>query len=683
VIIFESFGWDGYFTWRRGKLTWIQLEDQGLVQIKGGNGSGKSSIFNALAHVLYGQTPNKKAKGASIVAEGGCHGVINFRKEGGSKYRVEQRRKGKSSPSLKIYEDEVDVTPKKERYGELHNLVAEILGISFRQFINTVYIPQRSTHLLIHSQPAARRDFLAGLFGINTIDDVLSVVTARKKGLSESLQDLDSEEGKLSLLKEELDELPDVEELERNAAVLGKTLKKLRKELNEVVDEIADMEDELRDAREHAELSKVLGDVDLSALQADYKSAKNRLKKTQVQKGKAEAAKRFRDRKERLQKQLDDLDRPFMTSDTLRKEIVRLQKLHAKQETELRQTKKVLNVQGDCPVCMQPVTEEYRDSLKNRRKHLAKGKKGLESDLDKHEDALQDAVVYEDLERKINDLGEDFELDYDLDEVLAKEEGLTKKVKKLKTRANAAHELEELGEVRTVKRCKVILKKLDALKEKLEGKIDEVAKTLGRVEGDLDAVDAKRRAIKRMSKRVKRMSKSRDDAAILAALGEALGNRKTQWLNQAVDALGERLPYHLDVLFPEPGILFDLSCTARSFKFDVERYKNRRDSTKGQERYDVSCFSGGEEARLSLGLQLAIHDISATAATNLLILDEPDKHLDDEGKDGFATKLNELRGVKGTVLVTSHGPGLSESDLYDRALQVRIRKASSTLKVIR
>ena len=132
---------DNFFRIKHARLP---LGNSGFHLVYGENGSGKSSIFEALTWCLYGRCARGRANpGDDIVRPGSddCKVTVVFG-EGSRLYKV-KRTRGESGNYLLITEG------KQKRYDlrgkdvkESERIMARILGMDYETFCRTVYFPQ-------------------------------------------------------------------------------------------------------------------------------------------------------------------------------------------------------------------------------------------------------------------------------------------------------------------------------------------------------------------------------------------------------------------------------------------------------------------------------------------------------------------------------------------------------------
>jgi DNA repair exonuclease SbcCD ATPase subunit len=677
-LTYHKAGFDGLFSWRRGKLTEVPLENQGLVLIRGANGSGKSSIFNAITLIQFGDGADKKGRFTKVASPDGCLGYVEVSRDS-THYRFEYRRT-KRHAAFQIFEDGHDVTPKKER-GGAHVAVPEILNLSLREFLTTIYVPQKSVHLLIHAEPKARRDFVAGLFGIDVFDTLIETATVLKSEIAGKVADTADLRSRLSALEDELKSLPKLDDLKAEDRSLRKTIdgfldesKRLRHELTSVNREIEYAEDRQRllkgvDGHEAGEVVSITNRL---------KTRRDRLRESIAV---VRANKRVVEKRASIQVRLDKL--PKDTNKIVNVQAAR--KLEAKYETLRAQLRTALRYDDKaCSLCLQPIPRGHRKSLQSKLIDVESKLKSARKILEQAEAVEEVRGLRDSLRKQLKALQLDTDTDgTSVDELSVMYEKVTRKLERYEKLSDVFRRLARLPKTRPLKKLSRMSEHLEKRIEKLQKKISSLQTARGRASAALDQTEVKLDRVTTLRKKLKKFKVAQDDAEIVKAVHAAFVDKRVCCLNDVVAALADRLPHNLATLFTEPNMQFHLSCTDRAFTFDVERLRNQSKPKLGTIRYDVATFSGGEEARLSLGLQLTLREIGGRVTSNLLIIDEPDKYLDAAGREGFAAKLPDLRKSSDTVLLTGHGVGLSEGDLYDRLWDVSYAKGTSRLTFTR
>jgi DNA repair exonuclease SbcCD ATPase subunit len=165
--------------------------------------------------------------------------------------------------------------------------------------------------------------------------------------------------------------------------------------------------------------------------------------------------------------------------------------------------------------------------------------------------------------------------------------------------------------------------------------------------------------------------------ALTAAYG-IKGIRVNQ-LQRIMELIVRRLPHYTDLLFSDKTLQFTSACEANSISLEVEKEVLNFKGEPVKIKYDISDMSGGEKQKLSLALVCTLADCIAYAKkTNLLILDEIDTNLDQEGEARLVNHLLPYLKTKyESIFIISHREELQQAALYDKILRVTSTKAGS------
>ncbi len=219
----------------------VEFQD-GLTGIVGGNGSGKSTIVEAIAWALYGSrasTVRRDFIKCSRAPEGEDLEVRLSLSVDGCKMTILRAMRGKSlSPEARLEIDgELVATGTREVDGRLE----EILRISFSDFMKTFYARQKDLDNLIKDRGSEKREYLLTLLGLDEV---------RERALDVIRSDLRNVEGEIKRLEGALAEIGDVEE---EVGLREGDLASLAEELARARDREADLSIELEKRREELE----------------------------------------------------------------------------------------------------------------------------------------------------------------------------------------------------------------------------------------------------------------------------------------------------------------------------------------------------------------------------------------------------------------------------------------------
>ncbi|ACV24480.1 AAA family ATPase [Methanocaldococcus fervens] len=199
--------------------------NDGIIAIIGENGSGKSSIFEAMFFALFGAdalrrmgltydeiiTKGKKAMSVELDFE------VN-----GNSYKVVREYDGRSSAKLyknnELYAKTVN---------EVNRAISEILGVDKDMFLNSIYIKQGEIANLLNLPPADRKEVIGKLLGIDDFEKcyqkMRDVINEYRNQLKEVEVNLSYKEKFEKDLKEKENQLAEKEkELERIKANIDK-----------------------------------------------------------------------------------------------------------------------------------------------------------------------------------------------------------------------------------------------------------------------------------------------------------------------------------------------------------------------------------------------------------------------------------------------------------------------------
>jgi DNA repair protein SbcC/Rad50 len=192
------------FTCYRDPQLALDFSGMSLFAIAGPTGAGKSTILDAILYVLFGMVPRIGKQG---VGEFISHGrdvlsvCLDFNVRG-TTYRIARRvKRGKNDQfQTTAVLAEVQAAGEKSLADSVKTVdakVAEILGLDFDAFTQTVILPQNQFARFLQSKPKDQRQILQRLLRL-TVYNRMRAEAERRKGLLE--HDLRSKDEQLSQL---------------------------------------------------------------------------------------------------------------------------------------------------------------------------------------------------------------------------------------------------------------------------------------------------------------------------------------------------------------------------------------------------------------------------------------------------------------------------------------------------
>ncbi|PLV60288.1 AAA family ATPase [Thermotoga sp. KOL6] len=194
--------------------------EEGITVIEGPNGAGKSSIFEAITFALFGVGIRYGSNVYDYVnttsGNGKAYLVFQFER-GGKKYEiVREIDAGRNKHSAVLIEILENGKKAKHsgRVSEVKKKIEEILGVSHRTFIKTIFLPQGRIDELLKSTPGEISEIVSDVFQDKEVLEKLKKLLDRKmKDLNQEIAGQESlyrrfsdflDENKLDVLKEKL-----------------------------------------------------------------------------------------------------------------------------------------------------------------------------------------------------------------------------------------------------------------------------------------------------------------------------------------------------------------------------------------------------------------------------------------------------------------------------------------------
>lgn len=143
----------------------LKLSDQGIVIVKGinnyedlasSNGSGKSSVFEAIIYALFEETSSGDRDIENRILGQGCSVVLKFSIDDVSYKIIRQSKKGKGT--VVLYRNDEDISARNK--SDTNKLIISILGINKAIFLDSIFLSQNAVTNLPSLSPTARKERL-------------------------------------------------------------------------------------------------------------------------------------------------------------------------------------------------------------------------------------------------------------------------------------------------------------------------------------------------------------------------------------------------------------------------------------------------------------------------------------------------------------------------------------------
>lgn len=211
-IKFEELDIEGFRSIDRISLN---LSDQGIVIVKGinnyedlasSNGSGKSSIFEAIIYALFEETSSGDRDIENRILGQGCSVVLRFSIDGVSYKIIRQSKKGKGT--VVLYRNDEDISARNK--SDTNKLIISILGINKAIFLDSIFLSQNAVTNLPSLSPTARKERLEILTNTDNAINNFKTFLKEKQTMYESKHvDCQLEINKINGKKESLQQQKD------------------------------------------------------------------------------------------------------------------------------------------------------------------------------------------------------------------------------------------------------------------------------------------------------------------------------------------------------------------------------------------------------------------------------------------------------------------------------------------
>lgn len=261
-IKFEELDIEGFRSIDRISLN---LSDQGIVIVKGinnyedlasSNGSGKSSVFEAIIYALFEETSSGDRDIENRILGQGCSVVLKFSIDDVSYKIIRQSKKGKGT--VVLYRNDEDISARNK--SDTNKLIISILGINKAIFLDSIFLSQNAVTNLPSLSPTARKERLEILTNTDNAINNFKTFLKEKQTMYES-KHVDSQleinkiNGKEESLQQQKDKLQaqindikiQIEERNKlgNIEDLDKQIQEYNVEINTINNQIPELDNQI------------------------------------------------------------------------------------------------------------------------------------------------------------------------------------------------------------------------------------------------------------------------------------------------------------------------------------------------------------------------------------------------------------------------------------------------------
>ena len=694
-IKFTSIQIENAFTFKKVRA---DLTGKGLVLVRGrnldavqddgshsSNGAAKSALFEVIRHVLFGSTA-RGIKDKEIVragSVGGYFGALTLDKAGET-FQVHQALKHKQHGSgVLVYRGDEVVTHQKAKVRNQHFVAENLLAMTAEQFDASVFISQEAAHPLVNGTGAECTRYLSATFGLDVYEEFKEKLKDLTKNADKQAGEFSAYEHMVKTAELRLSQLGDITGRREEAD-------RLKEELDELVQlqqknrtAVAALEKVIEQVKTRAELQSELGDVTMDAASATKKAEKLRDQVKAIDRLLVEVSSVARQLENKAQMQTTLLElltqvKAAKTACTvvdvgaLRDNIKTLEKKRSAADAvaAILNVREQINAGTECSRCGQIVDEEHLAAEIARATEAAGTAVELQEEIDIARAAIDQhqnrKAKYESLVLKADSIKQSIAQlgilnlpDVDVPALTVEKKTLQQELKQLDELLPVIRQLERIPvhadsiEQLTAKHTKLqhVARNIQLSHQQTTEAWQESAMTVREVDRlEKELLDGK--------KQLDRLAELRRENELRKILGKAMQKLKVRRLHGIVRSIQEAVPPYVAAMFGEDDVRVEIDDDDPD---SVERWISRPVAgTTERVRIPVAAMSKGERARLRVAFIWAVRKLMQPERTvNILVLDEADGGLDRQGLEAYSLLLEQLRDQYESIFVISHRPALS------------------------
>jgi exonuclease SbcC len=647
--------------------------------VVGLNGVGKSTIFEAIAWVLFGsvaaRTSADEIKRKGAMNSDHCRVELDFIFEENS-YRVVRDMTGKSltTSATATINGKIAATGAET----VTKYIQKKLGMDFKSFFTSIFAKQKELNALSTMIASERRPLILRMLGIDSLDEVVKEVKSDKRDKDAILEklnrDLLNEDGKdkIDIFRNDITKLD--KQKKENEVLIKKSKEKIqgfKKDLDSIEKKCKASKEEyekLKVKKEKLSEKKILFE-NKEKLSIEIKILKDKIlvrKKTiESQKKKLIKFSRLDSDIKSSEKRLDEISKK---GEELIKKIEQKKTLINRSKQDIKdiesKKKKIEDIgpNAKCPTCERVLSDQYKTLLKKYDEDLTKKDKeifNLTKEIKKHDEDKDKISREEQAFHKKNNylqiqLREKERIDTTIKNVqseIDKEKiELKNNEKKFKEISDIKFNLREFGNVsKQVDNFYKIYQDALELRDRKKDEFNSLKLELERKESDkkliLQKIENFNEKISELEEYKKKIKEDTKIVQHLGMLAEVMSDFRTHLISRIRPTLSS---YSSD--------FFERLTDGKYTELELDENYNLLIYDNGN-AYGIERFSGGEEDLANLCLRLAISEViteRAGGVFNFIILDEIFGSQDMYRRQNIMKALNGLSSKFRQIFLITH-----------------------------
>ena len=689
---------------RKFKSSTVEFPD-GVTGVIGLNGAGKSTIFEAIAWVLYGsvaaRTSADEIKRIGAEKSEPCRVELDFVFEEDN-YRVVREMKGKSltvsatvTINGKIAATSAEVATK---------YIQKKLGMDFKSFYTSIFAKQKELNTLSSMNASERRPLILRMLGIDSLDDVIKEIKSDKKNKDSVIDrlenDLVNEQGrnKVDVFKEEIKNLE--KKKKENETILKKLKEKIttsEKEIKTIEKKYKDNKknyEKIKERREKLSEKKTLFEQK-TKLQEEIKNLKEKIvernkileKHSKKTKGYENLEKDLKEVENRIKKIDDEIEKSVKKIEQKKTLCERIKK----DITDIESKKKNIEKMGPdakCPTCDRVLGDQHDCLLKifnsdknGKEKEINTFSKEINKETETKEKLSREQMA---LSKKRNYLQSQLR---EKEGINATIRSIESEIKREKTEIEKhQQELKKIvAIVFDIKEFEKIKNEVDTFYKKYQDSLDvfnDKKDNYNRLKLEYEKMEGENRLvvsnIKNLNDKIielekfkKQIKEEKNSVHYLGMLSEIMSNFRTFLISRIRPTLSSYSSDFFERL--TDGKYHEMELDEN---YELMVYDNN-------ELYSIDRFSGGEEDLANLCLRLAISEViteRAGGAFNFIILDEIFGSQDNLRRQNIMKALNGLSSKFRQIFLITHVDDV-KNDMENILYVIENEDGKSTIKL--
>lgn len=664
--------------------------DNGVTVFVGHNGSGKSSVIDAITFALFGQHTRKSNKG--LIRRGANQGFARVEfTSNGKKYLAERKIDSKGTLTSQFSENvnkqwQPIAAGERKQFGEsMTSEVEKRIGLDFEKLKIASIVQQGELNAIIKAKPKDFKELINAIIGIDKLDiaaesmksvskefrqkiregfgyddthlDILSKENEKYQSelkqfipLEHSItKQKEEHQNKLSTLKKKYDaELPKIEKINNLQSRKEELRRYVKEAIQEIQSEISEKERKIIDCEgcfEYAAQKKEY-ETKISKVETAIEDAHKKLQELFSQKASLKE-------KQILAEKLELKDNKCPVCDSIVEKLNPLfQVMHIKQELD--------------------TIDEQISSIEKERTLYIKKKSEFTEKLQKARDA--------DSKLKAHSISNQDELSKIKQEIDAKRTNIQKiplvittgnllEVSKLdshsKILCDSILKIEEETSGFDMTEFSNLRESIVLKQKELSGIDQQLGAIKGKIETARENIKTIEQAIKELTV-VKKYSEKLD--SIQANVFNRDGTVATSLRSWALNTISAKASEYLTLLNTR---IQRIHLAEKTKDIVITCYSRT-------ETLDLESLSGGEQVSVALALRLGMASLLGASNLNLMILDEPTTHLDTERRKALVGVLSQLSDISNTGVPMQFIIITHDSEIFEDSNVERIYKFEST-----